>query len=172
MTTGTVFDLASLTKVVATTTVAMTLVDEGRLDLDAPVRTIVPGFAGGAKDAITVRQLLTHSGGLLWWAPLYEELRGQDAYLERILEMDLDYEPGTKMVYTDLGLILLGSVLERTGGTSSAATPVWEERIEHTDNDEWGLQAQLVGSVARTVRRKLFSKILSAALGSILAKRA
>jgi CubicO group peptidase (beta-lactamase class C family) len=116
MSTDTIFDLASLTKVVATTTVAMTLVDEGKLDLDAPVRGIVPGFAGGAKDAIRVRQLLTHSGGLLWWAPLYEELRGGEAYLERILEMDLDYEPGTKMVYTDLGLILLGAVLERAGG--------------------------------------------------------
>lgn len=115
-TTDTVFDLASLTKVVATTTVAMSLVDEGQLDLDAPVRTVVPGFSGGGKDGVVVRQLLTHSGGLLWWAPLYEELRGQAAYLERILEMDLDYEPGTKMVYTDLGLILLGQVLERLGG--------------------------------------------------------
>ena len=72
MTDDTVFDLASLTKVIATTTVAMSLVDEGKLDLDAPVRTIVPGFGGGAKDRILVRQLLTHSGGLLWWAPLYE----------------------------------------------------------------------------------------------------
>jgi CubicO group peptidase (beta-lactamase class C family) len=111
--TDTIYDLASLTKVVATTTVAMILVDQGRLDLDAPVSGIVPRFRGGAKDGVRVRQLLTHSGGLLWWAPLYEELRGPRAYLERILEMDLDYEPGSKTVYSDLGVILLGDVLER-----------------------------------------------------------
>jgi CubicO group peptidase (beta-lactamase class C family) len=114
--TDTIYDLASLTKVVATTTVAMILVDQGRLDLDAPVSGIVPRFRGGAKDEVRVRQLLTHSGGLLWWAPLYEALRGPKAYLERILEMDLDYEPGSKTVYSDLGVILLGDVLERLAG--------------------------------------------------------
>jgi CubicO group peptidase (beta-lactamase class C family) len=116
--TDTIYDLASLTKVVVTTTVAMVLVEEGRLDLDAPVSSIVPGFRGGGKDGVRVRQLLTHSGGVLWWAPLYEELRGRAAYLERILGMDLDYPPGTKSVYSDLGLILLGDVLERRAGAS------------------------------------------------------
>jgi CubicO group peptidase (beta-lactamase class C family) len=115
--TDTIYDLASLTKIVVTTTVAMILVDEGRLDLDATVGSIVPGFEGGAKDQVRVRQLLSHSGGLLWWAPLYKELRGKAAFLERILEMDLDYPPGTKSVYSDLGLILLGEVLERSAGT-------------------------------------------------------
>jgi CubicO group peptidase (beta-lactamase class C family) len=114
--TDTIYDLASLTKVVVTTTVAMILVDEGRLDLDATVGSTVPGFRGGAKDQVRVRQLLSHSGGLLWWAPLYEELRGKAAFLERILEMDLDYPPGTKSIYSDLGLILLGEVLERRAG--------------------------------------------------------
>jgi len=101
---------------VVTTTVAMVLVDEGRLDLDATVSSIVPGFRGGDKDDVRVRQLLTHSGGLLWWAPLFEELRGRAAFLERILEMDLDYAPGTKSVYSDLGIILLAEVLQRVAG--------------------------------------------------------
>ncbi|MCG6924731.1 MAG: serine hydrolase [Acidobacteria bacterium] len=114
--TDTLYDLASLTKVVATTTVAMTLVDEGRLDLDARVADVVPEFSGGAKDRVRVRQLLTHTGGLLWWDRLYEQLRGRPAYLERILEMDLDYDPGTKMVYSDLGIILLSEVLQRLAG--------------------------------------------------------
>ncbi|MGD8896941.1 MAG: serine hydrolase domain-containing protein, partial [Acidobacteriota bacterium] len=92
--TDTIYDLSSLTKIVVTTTVAMILVDEGRLDLDATVGSIVPGFEGGAKDQVRVRQLLSHSGGLLWWAPLYKELRGKAAFLERILETDLDYPPG------------------------------------------------------------------------------
>ena len=165
VTTDTVFDLASLTKVVGTTTLAMTLVDEGKLVLDAPVRTVVPGFSGGRKDGILLRQLLTHSGGLLWWAPLYEELRGQEAYLERILEMDLDYEPGTKMVYSDLGLILFGHVLERLGGApleELAARRVFEPlgmrdtlylppvelrpRIAPTERDSWRGRV-LVGEV-------------------------
>jgi len=112
----TLYDLASLTKVVVTTTVAMTLVDEGRLDLDARVGDFFPAFRGGAKDRVAVRQLLTHTGGLLWWAPLYEELSGKPAYLERIAGMSLDYAPGTKSVYSDLGFILLGDILERRGG--------------------------------------------------------
>jgi CubicO group peptidase (beta-lactamase class C family) len=112
----TIYDLASLTKVVVTTTLAMMLVDEGKLDLDARVRDFHPGFAGGAKDHVTLRQLLTHSGGLVWWAPLYKELSGKAGYLERIVAMELAYEPGSKAVYSDLGIILLGDVVERLGG--------------------------------------------------------
>jgi len=114
--TDTLYDLASLTKVVVTTTLSMILFDEGRLDLDARVHSFFPAFSGLAKERVTVRQLLTHSGGLLWWAPLYEELEGKKAYLERIVAMDLAYEPGTKSVYSDLGIILLGDILERLSG--------------------------------------------------------
>jgi CubicO group peptidase (beta-lactamase class C family) len=112
----TIYDLASLTKVVVTTTLAMMLVDEGKLELAARVSAYFPAFTGGAKDEVTLRQLLTHSGGLLWWAPLYQDVKGQAAYLERIVATDLAYEPGTKSVYSDLGLILLGAVVERLGG--------------------------------------------------------
>jgi CubicO group peptidase (beta-lactamase class C family) len=112
----TIYDLASLTKVVVTTTLAMMLVDEGKLDLEARVQSFLPAFVGGGKELVTLRQLLTHSGGLLWWARLYEVVKGQAAYLERIVAMDLDYEPGSKSVYSDLGLILLGAVIERLGG--------------------------------------------------------
>jgi CubicO group peptidase (beta-lactamase class C family) len=112
----TIYDLASLTKVLVTTTLAMMLVDEARLDLDAPVSGFFPAFRGGAKDQVTIRQLLTHSGGLAWWAPLYKELKGKPAYLERIVAMELVYAPGTKAVYSDLGVILLGDVVERLAG--------------------------------------------------------
>ena len=116
VTVDTIYDVASLTKVVATTTMAMILVDEERLDLDAPVRDFLPRFQGPGKDAVTVRQLLTHSSGVDWWAPLYEEVAGKAAYLERIQAMDLAYQPGTRSLYSDLGLILLGEVLERAAG--------------------------------------------------------
>lgn len=116
VTPDTIYDVASLTKVVATTTMAMILVDEERLDLDAPVASFLPRFVGRDKEAVTVRHLLTHSSGLDWWAPLYEEARGREAYLERIQAMDLVYEPGAKSLYSDLGLILLGELLERVAG--------------------------------------------------------
>ncbi len=113
---STLYDIASLTKVVATTTMAMILVDEGRLDLDKPVSAFIPGFQGVAKDQVTVAHLLSHSSGLDWWAPLYKDAQGREAFVRRIVAMDLVYEPGSKSVYSDLGLILLGEILERVGG--------------------------------------------------------
>jgi beta-glucosidase-like glycosyl hydrolase/CubicO group peptidase (beta-lactamase class C family) len=114
--TDTIYDLGSLTKVVATTTAAMVLVDEGRLDLAKPVSTFLPGFSGGGKEKVTVRHLLTHSSGLDWWAPLYRDLKGQAEFVARIQAMDLVYEPGTRSLYSDLGLILLGEILDRVAG--------------------------------------------------------
>jgi CubicO group peptidase (beta-lactamase class C family) len=116
--TDTLYDLASLTKVVVTTTLSMILVDEGKLDLDARVHAFFPAFSGPAKERVTVRHLLTHSGGLQWWAPLYKEIQGKAAYLERIVAMDLAYDPGAKSVYSDLGIILLGDILERVSATA------------------------------------------------------
>jgi len=115
-TAGTLYDLASLTKVVATTTMAMILVDEGRLDLDLPVQRFLPGFQGPGKEAVTVRHLLTHSSGLGSGAPLYREIRGRAAYLRRIQALDLVYPPGSRSVYSDFGMILLGEVLSRVAG--------------------------------------------------------
>lgn len=117
----TIYDLASLTKVIATTTMAMILVDQGRLDLDATVASYLPRFVdapeqGTGKDTITVRQLLTHSAGLEASAPLYKEIKGKQAYLERIESMPLAYPPGTETRYSDLGVILLGEILERVAG--------------------------------------------------------
>jgi uncharacterized protein YbbC (DUF1343 family) len=116
VTADTLYDLASLTKVVATTTMAMILVDEGRLDLDRPVQQFLPGFQGPGKEAVTVRHLLTHSSGLAAVAPLYKELRGRTAFVERIQSMDLVYPPGSRSTYSDLGIILLGEILERVAG--------------------------------------------------------
>jgi uncharacterized protein YbbC (DUF1343 family)/CubicO group peptidase (beta-lactamase class C family) len=116
VTAGTLYDLASLTKVAATTTMAMILVDEGRLDLDQPVQKFLPGFQGPGKEAVTVRHLLTHSSGLDAVAPLYKELRGRAAFLERIQAMDLVYPPGSRSTYSDLGIILLGEILEQVAG--------------------------------------------------------
>src|SRR5437667_359879 len=112
----TIYDVASLTKVVATTTMAMILVDEGKLDVRKPVSSFISGFRGGAKETVTVESLLTHSSGLAAWAPLYKEVHGKEEFLGRVVSMDLAYVPGTKSVYSDLGFFLLGEVLERVAG--------------------------------------------------------
>lgn len=117
VTDSTLYDLASLTKVVGTTTAAMILVDEGRLDLDAPVASYFPDWQGqGEKAVITVRHLLTHSAGLPAWLPLYKELSGKEAYYHRIGSLGLEYSPGTKTVYSDLGMIVLQAVIEHITG--------------------------------------------------------
>ena len=123
VTPDTLYDLASLTKVVVTTPLAMRLYETGRLDLDAPVSTYLPEFAGGAKDGVTIADLLAHCSGLLWWTDLYRQAQQVAAaevkqhFLARICELPLDYPPRTQAVYSDLGFILLGEVLERLTAT-------------------------------------------------------
>jgi CubicO group peptidase (beta-lactamase class C family) len=113
---STLFDLASLTKVVATTTAAMILEDEGRLQLDRPVAFYVPELTDTLKQAVTVRQILTHRGGFEAFAPLYLDTRGQAEYLRKIDERPLKHVPGTETVYSDWDLILLQRVVERISG--------------------------------------------------------
>jgi CubicO group peptidase (beta-lactamase class C family) len=108
-----IYDLASLTKVIATTTAAMILVDEGKLDLDRPIWRYLPELRGGDKGSITARHLLLHNSGLPAWSPLFRQVRGRRAYLDRIAALPLEYPTGTRMVYSDLGAILLGMVVER-----------------------------------------------------------
>ena len=110
---NTVYDLASLTKVIATTTLAMQAVSEGRLDLDAPVQRYLPSFRGAAKDRVTVRHLLTHSSGLHADWPLWRVTPNPDSALRLVNGIGLDTLPGVRMVYSDLGAIVLGEVVER-----------------------------------------------------------
>ncbi len=114
----TVYDMASLTKVVALTTLAMMAVDEGRLDLDAPVVRYLPRFAAGlgAKDRVTVRDLLLHDSGMPAHRPLWLQARGRTGAIHVALISDLDTVPGSRMVYSDLGAITLATILESLYG--------------------------------------------------------
>ncbi|HEU0016603.1 MAG TPA: serine hydrolase [Longimicrobium sp.] len=116
VTDSTLFDLASVTKVVATTTAAMILEEEGRLDLDRTVASYLPELTDSAKAGITVRMLLTHRGGLEAFAPLHRQFRGREQYLEQINLRPLRSAPGTATVYSDWDLILLQLVIERITG--------------------------------------------------------
>lgn len=112
----TLWDLASLTKVVGTTTAIMQLVERGRVQLDAPVRRYLPRFTGPGKNRVTVRHLLTHSSGLPAGRPLYREAASPSAALELVYATPLQASAGTRTVYSDLGAILLGRIVERASG--------------------------------------------------------
>jgi CubicO group peptidase (beta-lactamase class C family) len=118
VTDSTLFDMASVSKVVATTTAAAMLEEEGRLDLDRPVRDYLAELSDSAKAGITVRMILEHRGGLEAGAPLYRTYRGRDEYLQQINARPLAYAPGTKMVYSDWDLVLVQLIVERISGES------------------------------------------------------
>ena len=116
MTLDTVFDLASLTKVVATTTSVMALVEDGRIRLRDPVARYIPGFERHGKEAVTIEQLLTHTSGLRPDLPLEEEFSGYATAITRAMDERLVTSPGTAFSYSDINFFVLGEVVARASG--------------------------------------------------------
>ncbi len=116
----TLYDLASLTKVVAATPAIMRLIDAGELSLDDPVQRYLPGFTGAGKETVTVRQLLEHRSGLRAFLPLHTETRAASEAKERVLVEALRWPPGSRVVYSDLNAMLLGWIVESVRGESLA----------------------------------------------------
>ena len=116
MTYDTIFDLASLTKVVATLPCVLRLVAAGRLSLDHPVRDYLRGFDGAGKDAVTVRQLLTHTSGLPGHRKYYEYLHDPAELRAAALAEPLVTAPGTSVCYSDIGFIALGELCAAVTG--------------------------------------------------------
>ena len=152
----TIYDLASVSKVVGTTSAAMMLVDSGRLLLDAPVQDYLPEFQGTDKEKVRVMHLLQHSSGLPAWLPIYKDVQGYQEFLKRVYAVPLEFMPGTRTRYSDLGMILLGEIISRACGhpldqylqerlfgplgmKSTLYRPPKElmERIAPTENDPW-----------------------------------
>lgn len=113
---GTIYDLASLTKVVATTTAAMILYDEGRLSLDSKVADYLPGFVGKWKGEVTIRHLLTHRSGLPAGRELWRVARTPEQNKRAVIETKLRFRPGRSFIYSDLGADVLGWVVESIAG--------------------------------------------------------
>lgn len=113
MTLDTIFDMASLTKVVATTSAVMTLVEDGRIRLTDPVAQYIPEFAKYGKDRITVRHLLTHMSGLRPDVDLVDPWVGYDAAIKLATEEVLMAPPGRRFVYSDIGFFLLADIVTR-----------------------------------------------------------
>ena len=120
VTTASLFDLASLTKVVATTAMAMILYERGLLDLEAPVTAIVPEFANndGRRREITLRMLLAHSSGLPAYEKLFLRAKTREDLLQAAFTTPLVAAPGARAEYSDIGFIILGVVLERLADES------------------------------------------------------
>lgn len=116
MTVDTVFDLASLTKVVATTTSVMMLVEEGRLRLRDRVADHVPGFGAQGRESVTIAQLLTHTSGLAPDLPLEESFEGTGTAIARTIALPPAAAPGERFIYSDLNFMLLGEIVGRVSG--------------------------------------------------------
>lgn len=157
MTVDTIFDVASLTKVVATTTAVMQLVQKGEVRLNDPVAKYLPEFAVNGKEEITVRNLLTHFSGLRADIDLTPPWEGRDTALRMVFAETPAYSPGSRFLYSDTNFIALGALVERVSGTTLDAycarkifTPLemthtrflppaaWRRRIAPTEDDEQG----------------------------------
>ena len=166
VTTETIYDLASLTKVIALTTECILLVDQGKIDLDAPVQHYLPEFRGPMKDQVTIRHLLTHSAGLAADLPLWDSTRTRAAALAMVDTSPLLSPPGTRFVYSDLSAIVLMQVVERITGrpfdqllTDDVFTPIdmtatrfvppktWRNHIAPTELDTYFRHRLLIGEV-------------------------
>ncbi|MCB9518784.1 MAG: beta-lactamase family protein [Gemmatimonadales bacterium] len=155
---ATLYDMASLTKVIALTTLAMMAVDEGKLVLDVPVVSYLPDFGRGLgpKGSVTVRDLLLHDSGLPAHRRLWEETFVREGAILRTVTSDLERAPGERMVYSDLGAITLMAILEQVYETridrlfrDRIAEPLgltrtrflppgsWRRFVAPTENDPW-----------------------------------
>jgi CubicO group peptidase (beta-lactamase class C family) len=111
----TLYDVASLTKAVATTSVLVRLIEAGRLAWDTPVSAHLPFFQEGDKRNVRVRDLLSHASGLPAWRPFYERTQSRDEMVRLAAAESLEAAPGTRSVYSDLGFMLLGALCEQVG---------------------------------------------------------
>jgi serine-type D-Ala-D-Ala carboxypeptidase len=116
MRTSTLFDLASVTKVMAGTNAVMLLVDQGKIDVDAPVYRYLPDFRGVHLDSIRVRNLLQHSAGLVQWQPLYYAGSTKEQTYQTIRHMPLQWGVSEGRHYSDLSFMLIGYIVERVSG--------------------------------------------------------
>ncbi|WP_242851303.1 serine hydrolase domain-containing protein [Clostridium sp. DMHC 10] len=116
MSKDTLFDLASLTKVVATNTLFMIFLEKGLISVYDSVDYYLSEFKGTYKENVTIFNLLTHTAGFVPFKPLYELCSNYEDAIGYICWLELDYKPGTRCIYSDFSYILLGYILEKIGG--------------------------------------------------------
>ncbi|WP_156300105.1 serine hydrolase [Streptobacillus canis] len=112
----TIFDVASLTKIFATTQAVMKLTSEGKIDLNEKVATYIPEFSRNGKENVKVRDLLTHTSGLTPWLPIFYHAKNSKEVLEYINNLGLEYPTGSARKYSDLSFMMLGFIVEKVSG--------------------------------------------------------
>ena len=115
---NTIYDLASLTKVLATTTSTMICVDKKLFNLDDKVAKYIPSFSSNGKENVKIKNLLLHNSGLPAWKRYYDKDFSVEEILDDIYSSAIEFEPGTQTLYSDLGMIVLGKVIEKVSGKS------------------------------------------------------
>ncbi|HEX3086860.1 MAG TPA: serine hydrolase domain-containing protein, partial [Pyrinomonadaceae bacterium] len=147
---NTIYDLASLTKPLVTGLLCARGVEAGELDLDSAVADYLPDFNCSDKSAITIRHLLTHTSGLPAWRPLYLLTEDKDKVIAAIAEESLSAQPGERVIYSDLGFILLGFVLQQLSGSDLSVLAAEEifARLELTRSFFSPAQAARTGIAA------------------------
>jgi uncharacterized protein YbbC (DUF1343 family)/CubicO group peptidase (beta-lactamase class C family) len=148
----TVFDVASLTKVVATTPSIMVLVERGQIEVDAPVSRYIPEFQGGGKDSITILHLMTHTSGLKPGLSARPPWSGYDKAVELACAETVTQPPGTAFKYSDINFIVLGEVVRRVGGmplNEFAAREVFGP-LKMKDTGYWPLKRMAASRIAPT----------------------
>ena len=164
----TIYDMASVTKVIATTAAIMQLYDAARIDLNAPVYQYIPEFGNNGKNDITVYNLLVHNSGLTAWTPFYQDpnMDSPQKVKDAIYNCAKEYETGSRTLYSDYNAFLLGEIVERISGLkldqfckekifnklnmtdSYFLVPMSEDyRIAPTENDTYWRNQLLVGYV-------------------------
>lgn len=152
----TIFDLASLTKVIATAPLVMQQIERGAFALDDPVSRLVPAWRGADRESVTIRDLLAHAAGLTAYLPLYRDHTGRVEFERTIATLPLEYPPRSKSIYSDLGFMLLAFILEDAGKRSLSARfdtllaqmgiveriqfnppPQWRRETAPTEVDSW-----------------------------------
>ncbi len=116
VTLNTIYDLASLTKVIATTTATMICIDKNLFSIEDKVSKYIPEFASNGKEDVQIKNLLLHNSGLPAWKKFYALYDNPEDVLKDIYNCKIEYEPGTKTVYSDLGMITMGKIIEKVSG--------------------------------------------------------
>jgi CubicO group peptidase (beta-lactamase class C family) len=153
--TSTIFDLASLTKVVATATLVMQAIDRGDLALDERIGDCLQAWRGTDREMVTIRDLLSHCSGLTAYLPFFNDHIGRAEFEPAICGLPLEYAPRSQSIYSDLGFMLLGFLLEDLGGAPLARQfealeqfvapeplafcppKAWRSRVAPTEVDRW-----------------------------------
>lgn len=163
----TLFDIASITKPLATTTAVLQLIEGNQLDLDIPAYEILPECARDpGKKAVTIRHLLTHTSGLPAWKPLYIFSSTRPGMIETIAKTPLEAVPGTRVEYSCLGFILLGEIVRRITGdtlTNYCSTSIFKPL--GMDNTLFNPPASLKDRIAPTEMGNAFERCLAGDAG-------